>query len=131
MNKKSTTESQALQAEKQLLSAMKTADLAVLDELLHDDLLFMLPGGETITKQKDLEVYRSGEFKIETIESVIEQVRIVENNAVITLINEIRGNYQNNPFAGRFKYIRIWANFNGQLKVIAGSGTQLPAEDNQ
>lgn len=131
MDTKSTLESEVLHAEKQLLSAMKTANLALLDELLHDDLLFMLPVGQTITKQQDLDVYRSGEFMIEEIESAIEQVSIVANSAVITLTNEIRGNYQNNPVAGRYKYIRVWANFNGQLQVIAGSGTQLPTADQE
>lgn len=131
MEPKSTIKEQALHAEKQLLSAMKTADLALLDELLHDDLLFMLPGGQTITKQQDLDVYRSGEFVIDEIDSVIEQVSIVGSNAVVTLTNEIRGSYQNNPFAGKFKYIRVWKDSNDRLQVIAGSGTQLPVSEQE
>ncbi|MNJ91868.1 hypothetical protein D3C87_95230 [compost metagenome] len=131
MDTKSTLKGLVLQAEKQLLWAMKTADLALLDELLHDDLLFMLPGGETITKQQDLEVYRSGEFVINGIDSVIEQVSIIENNVVVTLTNEIRGTHQNNAFAGKYKYIRVWNYSKDQLKVIAGSGTQLPTGDQE
>lgn len=47
-------------AEIELLTAIKNADVAALENLLHDDLLFNLPDGNTITKEFDLNSHRSG-----------------------------------------------------------------------
>ncbi len=45
---------QILQLEQRLLEAIKTSDVEVLDQLLHDDLLFIAPNSQTITKEMDL-----------------------------------------------------------------------------
>ena len=37
--------------ESEFISAMKARDLATLDNLLHDDLLFLTPEGQTNTKK--------------------------------------------------------------------------------
>ncbi|MFC0778118.1 nuclear transport factor 2 family protein, partial [Flavobacterium sp. HJSW_4] len=47
-------------AEIELLTAIKKSDVLALDTILHDDLLFNMPDGQTITKEFDLQVYRSG-----------------------------------------------------------------------
>ncbi|RZL04595.1 MAG: nuclear transport factor 2 family protein, partial [Pedobacter sp.] len=54
------TEHDILRQEDKLYVAIKEGNITQLDELLHDNLLFILPSGETITKQVDLDVYRSG-----------------------------------------------------------------------
>ena len=41
--------------EHRLIEGIKTSDLVLLDKLLHDDLLFMVPDGSIITKTMDLE----------------------------------------------------------------------------
>ena len=40
--------------ENRLYKAMKESDTTMLDLLLHDDLLFIIPTGEVITKEQDL-----------------------------------------------------------------------------
>lgn len=40
-----TQEEQIIKSEKRLLEAMKTSDINVLDELLHDNLIFNIPTG--------------------------------------------------------------------------------------
>src|SRR5690349_758408 len=47
-------------AEDALLKAMLAADVAALDCLIDDQLLFLAPSGLVATKQMDLENYRSG-----------------------------------------------------------------------
>ena len=71
-----------INAEKTLLSAMKNCDLAKLDELLHQDLLFNIPNGQTITKAMDLETYGSGNMNIEEITASDQKINIIENTAI-------------------------------------------------
>lgn len=55
------------EAERRLIKAMKQSNIADLNKLLHDDLLFVIPTGDTITKEMDLENYRSGHMQIDSL----------------------------------------------------------------
>ncbi|SUJ21049.1 Uncharacterised protein [Sphingobacterium spiritivorum] len=114
-------EQKILDIENQLREAMQKSDIEILDQLLHDDLLFVLPGGEVITKQMDLETHRSGNLVLEKITSSIYSVKQVGENVVVTLSTNIKGKMQEQYFEGNFRYLRVWKMFDGQLKVIAGS----------
>lgn len=105
--------------------AILTQNIQALDSLLHDDLLFILPSGQTITKAQDLETYKSGNLKIEKLESLEEQQSEIGDTVVTVSIVELKGNYAGNAFEGTFKYIRVWKQFGEQWKVIAGSGMQV------
>ena len=59
LNSFSTTRDEILRLETKLLNAMRSSDTKVLDELLHEKLLFIIPELATSTKQKELEMYRS------------------------------------------------------------------------
>lgn len=112
-------------AEIELLTAIKNADVSVLERILHDDLLFNLPTGETITKEFDLNSYRSGKMKVDSLEASDQIINIIGDTAVVAVSVSLKGTYDNNPINGILKYIRIWKQFDGNLKVIAGSCVQL------
>lgn len=112
-------------AEIELLTAIKIADVATLDKLLHDDLLFNLPDGQTITKEFDLESYRSGKMKIELIEASDQIINIIDDLAVVAVTVMLKGTFDGTAFNGVFKYSRVWKQFDESLKVIAGSCVAL------
>ena len=53
-------EAQIRACENRLYAAMLTSDVAELDVLISDDLLFVGPTGELATKAMDLDLHRSG-----------------------------------------------------------------------
>jgi ketosteroid isomerase-like protein len=108
-------------AEIELLTAIKNADVSTLEKILHDDLLFNLPDGNTITKSFDLDSYRSGKMKIESLEASDQIINIIGDTAVVAVVVSLKGTYDANPINGVFKYIRVWKQFDENLKVIAGS----------
>lgn len=110
-----------MEAENQLLEAMKKSNIEILDQLLHDDLLFVLPSGEVITKQMDLETHQSGNLVLEEITSSIDAITPIDENVVVTLSSMIKGKMSEQHFEGNFRYLRVWKLFGDQLKVIAGS----------
>ena len=93
--------------------------------LLHDDLLFIIPNGETITKEMDLASHRAGEMIIDELEIEYEKINIIKDCAVVTLSIETKGKMLGEHFEGRFRYIRIWKQVENTLKVIGGSCTKL------
>jgi Domain of unknown function (DUF4440) len=120
-----TDKSQIIVNEKYLLTAMKNNNVQKLDELIHEDLLFNLPNGQTITKTVDLETYRSGNMKISEISSSEQTVNLIEDNAVVSVTIEMKGKYFDHKLDGKYRFIRVWKVFNGQWKVIAGGSIQL------
>ena len=112
-------------AEIELLTAIKNTDVPVLEKMLHDDLLFNLPDGNTITKEFDLNSYRSGRLKVDSLEASDQIINIIDDTAVVTVIISLKGAFDNNPVNGAFRYIRVWKQFGESLKVIAGSCVQL------
>ncbi|MGJ1446058.1 nuclear transport factor 2 family protein [Sphingobacterium spiritivorum] len=114
-------EHKILHIENQLREAMQKSDVGILDQLLHDDLLFVLSDGEVITKEMDLETHRSGNLVLEEITSSIDSVKQIGENVVVTLSSKIKGKMLEQYFEGNFRYLRVWKIFDGQLKVIAGS----------
>lgn len=114
-------EQKILEIENQLREAMKKSDVEILEQLLHDDLLFVLPSGEVISKKTDLETHQSGNLVLEEITSSIDSIRQIDENVVVTLSSKLKGKMLEQNFEGNFRYLRVWKMFDGQLKVIAGS----------
>lgn len=111
--------------EKEILNSMKNCDIHKLDELLHKDLLFNIPNGQTITKSMDLDTYSSGNMKIKEISITEQKINQIENNAVVSAIVEMKGRYFDHSLDGNYHIIRVWQLFENKWKVIAGSSIQL------
>ncbi|MFZ4260448.1 nuclear transport factor 2 family protein [Sphingobacterium sp. HJSM2_6] len=119
------TKTEILNHEHQLYEAMKIGHVDKLDKLLHEDLLFIIPSGETISKEMDLATYRSGNLKIEDLHSTVEQLNIIDDLAVITLKINLKGRYNGESFEAHYRYIRFWKKFVDGLKVVGGSGSSI------
>ncbi len=119
------TTDQIIANEEALLLAIKNRDINSLDNLLHDDLLFNLPNGQSVTKAEDLDTHRSGQITVFAIEAKAQQINIIEDTAIVTVKISLKGKYIDNPIDGTFCYLRVWKNFNNHWKVVAGSCIEL------
>jgi hypothetical protein len=116
-----TPKAQVVASEKSLLKAMRTNDVELLDTLLHDELLFNGPNGETATKAADLANYRSGNINLHAVESSDQLLSVIGDDVVVAVTVKIKGNYLGQELDGKFRYLRVWKLFDGAWKVIAGS----------
>lgn len=121
------TEAAILKVEHQLISAMKNCDVNQLDALLHEDLFFIIPSGQTITKAGDIENYRSGNMKLTEIHGSDQQIKLFGDTAVVALVVKMEGSFLDHPLDGNYKIIRVWKSFDNCWKVIAGSSTVIAA----
>ncbi len=119
------TKDEILGLEDKLYKAIKESDVQVLDELLHEDLLFISPNREVITKEIDLNTYRDGDLDINELVPKVENLNIIDDLAVITLTIDLKGSYKTQSFEAKYRYIRFWKKFSEGIKVIGGSGTQI------
>ena len=126
-----TQEEQIIDGENRLLTAMKTGDIGTLDELLHDDLIFNVPTGQTITKQIDIENYRSGIMNVHEIEISNRIIKIVDDVSMVAVTFDLKATYADQIIDGTYRYLRVWKLSDKSWKVIAGSGTLLTKYNHQ
>ncbi|MNV84515.1 hypothetical protein D3C71_1783930 [compost metagenome] len=99
---------------------MKSSNVDQLDQLLHDDLVFITPDGQTLTKSMDLEAHRSGSMVIDKFVPSIESIKLFGDTAAVALLVNASGEMLGQPISGTFRYLRVWKQFDDSLKVIGG-----------
>jgi len=120
-------EAEIIGRENALLAAVTTNDVALLDDLLHDDLLFNGPNGQTGTKALDLANYRSGDIQLSRAEASDRLISAIGDDVVVVVTVTLEGSYLGVRVDGRYRYLRVWKRVRGQWRVIAGSVVAMPA----
>lgn len=111
--------------EGKLIEGIKTSDIPFLDKILHDDLLFLAPNGQLITKAMDLASHKAGQMIVDEITSIIQEIKIIDDTAMVAIVYNTKGKMLGTPINGQFRYIRVWKRFGDGLKVIGGSCIKL------
>jgi ketosteroid isomerase-like protein len=118
-------EQDIIDCENRLLDAIRNGDINTLDELLHDSLIFNIPTGQTITKEMDIENYRSGIMCVYDISTTDQTIKTIDNISTVAVTIHLKAKYADQIIDGKFRYLRIWKLFNNSWKIIAGSGFQI------
>jgi ketosteroid isomerase-like protein len=116
-------------AERALRTAQLTADVAALDALLSDELLFTGPDGQLSTKAADLAAHRTGAVRFRTHEVAALRVRRVGHDVALVAMHaklgvEVHGALH----TGWFRYTRVWGREDGHnWRVVGGHVAAAPA----
>jgi ketosteroid isomerase-like protein len=114
--------------EEKLQRAMLASDVAVLDELIADDLVWTMHTGFVGNKQYDLEAHSSGIFRFTKLEISDRQIHPYSDDCVVvTLKAAIDGILSGQPFSETFRFTRVWLQRQNRWQIIAGHVSQLPA----
>lgn len=111
--------------ENQLLDAMLNANVETLNRLIHPNLLFNSAMGQTITKEMDLESYRSGLMIVNSITASDQQINIIEDTAVVAVTIDINAKYGVQDISGKVRFLRVWKKIESRYQIIAGSSVML------
>ncbi|HVJ37746.1 MAG TPA: nuclear transport factor 2 family protein [Stenotrophomonas sp.] len=116
--------------EERLRVAMLRSDVAELDVLIDDELLFVGPAGGLHTKDDDLQLHRSGSQRMSQADWQAVEVRPCGTTTCITAVTaQLSGTFMDQPFSGRFRYLRTWALREGRWRVVAGSVSAIAVPD--
>jgi len=114
------TEGQVVNMEERLRLAMMASDVAELDKLLADDLLFTNHLGHSLSKVADLAAHQQHLLAITELQSSERQIRISGTVAVVSVRVKLTGTYHESETHGDFRFTRVWApGPDGNLQVIA------------
>ncbi len=118
----SNIEAQIRDCETRLYAAMLASDVAELDALIADDLLFVGPTGELATKAMDLELHRTGGTKFDELTPKELVLRVTSERSAIAVAKiSLSGNYLGHDFAGDYRYLRVWRNGESGWQIVGGS----------
>lgn len=111
--------------EERLIEAMKSSDVATLDRLISDELIFTSHNGQFFTKEADLAAHRSGDIKIFDITLGEMYMKQFDDVVIVSVRKEISGSFFGAVEVGIFRFTRVWKKYADDWKVIAGHSTQL------
>lgn len=118
-----------LQAERDLIEGIRKSDIPTLDKLMHADLRFLIPNGQMITKEMDLDSHKRGDMVVEALTPHFEEVQIIGDTATVIVVYDTKGAMLGNPIQGKFRYIRVWKEFGGSPRIIGGACFMLGKPD--
>jgi hypothetical protein len=113
-----------IKLEERIIEAFLYSDVAVLDLLLHADLVFVNHLGMLVSKQEDLAGHLSGALKIAEILTADQHISLFGDTAVVSVFKDIKGSYLSEDFQSRLRFTRVWKLFEQGWKVI--SATSVP-----
>jgi len=113
--------------EAELRSAQLAADVAALDRLIADELLFAGPDGQLGTKEQDLEAHGSGVVRFRAHEPEELRVRRVGKDvAIASLRARLAVEIGGQTVQGTYRYTRVWAREDGGTwRVVGGQVSEI------
>lgn len=120
------TETQITALEERLRQAMLDSDVAVLDELIADELLFTNHLGAIITKPQDLANFESRALQLTELVPSEKRIQIHPEFAVVSVLMHLSGSFQGTPIDANIRYTRVWAmSADGTMLIVAGHASAL------
>jgi hypothetical protein len=107
-------------SEEQLRQAMLASDIAVLDALLANGLIFTNHLGQCLGKEADLFAHKSGALRISKLEPSERKIKLAGDKAAVVSVRvQIIGTYEGQPAGGDFRFTRVWVSSSGHWQVVA------------
>jgi ketosteroid isomerase-like protein len=120
-----------VECEARIRDAQLNADVAALDRLIADELLFTGPDGRIGTKSADLDAHATGAVRFRAHEPEELHIRRLGANVAIAALRarltvEVGGAI----VGGTFRYTRIWAREDGSSwRVVGGHVSEVPSTE--
>src|SRR2546426_361752 len=121
------TEKEILALEDRRCAAMAAGDLASLEKLLHDELLYTHSSGVMDTKASWLLSMKSGKTRYKSVKCSGQQVRIFGDVALVTGRGHIEAEINGQPRTLRLMFLDAWAKTPQGWKFVAWQSTPQPA----
>ena len=114
-----------IRLEEELRLAMLQSNVAQLNKLIADALVFILPDGSSATKAMDLEAHRSGMQHLTLLSPSDRTISTFGHGATVSVIIDLEGTYGGQSISGRYRYLRVWAKTADGFQLVAGAVTPI------
>ena len=108
-------------------AAMTTSDLAALEALFHDEMIYTHSSAVVDTKASYLEALRSGKTRYKAAKRFEEKVRFAGDAALVTGRAEFEVELNGAPKSLRLRFLNVWTKTPAGWKFVAWYSCALPA----
>lgn len=113
-------------AERRLCAAALAGDVAALDDLLADDLVFVNQFGHVLSKEDDLDLHRTGAFRLEALTfSGYRLSRVAPGVVLAVLRADAAGTAGGAPFEATLRFTRVWRHEPAGWRVASAHSTPI------
>lgn len=114
-----------IQSEEKFLQGLRTSDLEILIDMIHDRLIYNHFSGKLMTKQMDIDDFKSSNPKIEKVECIEREVEMFDDTAIVSTVIYLKGVFGGHPVEGKSRFLRTWKKTDNGWKIIAASSINL------
>ena len=109
----------------QYMHALLNKDLAALDRIWADDLTFVNPRGDLLTKRDRMDNIKTGATAFKAIRESDRRVRTYGNAAVATFKVALDAQYSGQEGSGDYRVTTAWAKRNNSWQMVAVHMTRM------
>ena len=130
MAAQSKTVKELIELENRFNEALVRGDIAVIEEIEANDLIFTDAAGVVTSKADEIKSLKSGEVKFESIKMTDTRVQDLGTLGIVTGTLMEKAAYKNIDISGTYRFTDVWAKRNGRWEHVAGQETLVstPAE---
>jgi uncharacterized protein (TIGR02246 family) len=121
----SNVEQQVTALNDEVAQAYLKGDTSVLEKHFADDVTIIHSDGKLITKAEEIENFKSGALKFDSIDVRGRKLRVYGDAAVASLLASIKGTANGKPFSGDIRNTRVWVKQEGNWKVVSFQITRV------
>lgn len=114
-----------IQCEEKFAQAFITLDIEMLSDMIHDKLIYNHFSGKVMTKQMDIDAFKSSNPKIEKLECIEREVEMFDDTAIVSTATYLKGVFEGHPVEGKTRFLRTWKKTDNGWKIIAASSINL------
>jgi uncharacterized protein (TIGR02246 family) len=108
----------------QAVHAYLKGDTGFIEKHYADDATIIHSDGKLSTKAQEIENFKSGALKYESIDVHDRKIRVYGNTAVVVALSSTKGTLGGKPFSGDFRSTRIWVKEHGNWKIVEFQSTR-------
>jgi uncharacterized protein (TIGR02246 family) len=111
----------------QAVQAYLKGNSSFFEKYYADDGLIIHSDGKLVSKAQELENFKSGNLKYDSIDVRETNIRVYGNVAVAEVMSSVKGTLGGKPVGGDFLSTRTWVKRYGNWKCVAYQATRVPA----
>jgi ketosteroid isomerase-like protein len=124
---KGNVEQQIKTLQEQLVQATFESDTSLLEKFLAEDYTAIHSDGKLSTKAQEIENFKSGALKYESIDVHERKIRAYGDTAIVNSQASVKARINGKPVSGDFRSTRVWVKQKSNWKIVAFQATRIPA----
>ncbi len=107
------------------MQAILKSDTSIMEEYFAEDYVAIHGDGNVTTKKQEIDNFRSGVTKYDSITVREAKIRIYGDTAVVNALASVKTVVNGKPYSGDVRNTRVWVRQNGHWKLVVFQATRV------